>query len=938
MATTPNPSGAAGMVQLGCPICNTAFPVLGIPGKVYDCPSCGKSLKIPETNPQSGLKTTRDSQRRNISLLIPAAILMIMIIVGFVGASLWFTSRNQSPLQSVIALLPPDADAIYQTNFASLRSNPAYQKKIAALDKVLREEFQDLQVQPRSSSVDSLFVSTIKSGEQLLVFAFAEPIQFGNTLTGGRYRQMTQDQFTYQQDRLQEANCWAVDNHGRLLGGPLKLIAAALAREQAEQRASVDANFERFMRDVPGSALAWGTVNIDQLSKNPHLDGLQWNLVLERQGLQLNATAFFRPQTEGEAFLKELEDLEGVLAVLGNGSPALLDWKDIGDLLRKGKADSRGAEVTFRLALDQNLLQTRLQANADAFAKQRNDSWQRIRNAYQLAMDQGDLALTKDEFDQATRSFKKALEFYPDGEEARQKYQSAAAKEQRLSGFFNALAEFDAAHKNKNLARMKAHLEEASVYLRKDQRVLDRAEILRLEERRAQFDWHRKKADDALASLNLEKALESLEAALIIQPMDPEADKLKNSLQLAGTAKKDLARSQEALLANDVEEALKNVDGAQAALRTLTEPLPRDDRLKRLVESMVAKTRDCYRDIIRFARTSSSDHQDKGDRNWQNMDYASSKLEYAQAIADLKKGKDCLEKMKVLSPNEDKYLEETASRVDSEIARLEDLNQRSLGMSHLQKGRRLVAEGKKRLSQSELNADLVSAVAKDLQEAQGEFSKAKDYKEIDVDADAREAERQLARAHTMVRPFDLNMDDKKLPPESWAYDKKKWAAVEKDGKARLQTTVSSATLTAPKDYFPTDFELQVTTGLLDKKGDLRNNWEYYPELFKVVLVGKSKDDADFTITLGQDPRNKLQGSAALTAGTVSHGASFIIGQKKPVTIRMVRVAGGANIYLNEKQLAAIPLNQEFREMSIHINKKVDASPVLFGASLTMHGG
>jgi tetratricopeptide (TPR) repeat protein len=949
MATTPFPPAAAGMVQLGCPLCNTAFPVPGIPGKVYDCPSCGKSLKIPEVIPPKGFEprkekgnTKRSRQHRKISLPISVAILMTLILFGFIGAAWWFTARNPSPLQSYSTVLPADAVTIYHANLATLRKNPAYQKDMTALDKALREEFQDLRVQPSATPVVSLFASTTKSAEQLLVFTFAEPIQFAKALTGGRYRQMTQGPLTYHQDRLQETICWAVDEHGRLLGGSLEQIAAALTRAQTEQSAPIDSKFERFVRDVPGGALAWGAVNVDRLLKNSQFDGLQWNLVLERQELQVNATAFFR-SPDNQLFLRNSEELDDLIAILGDGKPALLDWKDIGDLLRKGKADSRNSEVrdsevTFHVAQDQNLLQTRLQANADVFAKQRNDSWLRIKNAYQLAMDQGDLALTKGEFDLATQSFKKALEFYPDGAEAREKYKSAQADEQQLSVFFKALADFDEAHKSKNLGRMKAQLEEARRYLPKDQRVLDRADRLSLEERQAQFDLQRKKADEALASMNLATALESLDAALAIQPKDTEADRLKTSLQLAIKAKKDLTKSQEALAANDVDEALRNIDDAQLALRTLTNPIPSDNRLKRFVDRMVANTCDCYRDIIRTARTASSDHQDKGDRSWQNMDYAASKQEYTHAIAELKKGKDCLEKMKVLSPTTDKFLEETNSKFDQEIARLEELNHRSLGMSHLQKGRRLVAEGKKRLSKGDLNAVLVQAVAKDFQEAQSEFRLAQGFQDIDVDADAREAERQLARANTMVRPFDLNMDDKKLPPDNWDYDRKKWSVVAKDGKARLQTTVSSAILTAPKDYFPTDFDLQVTAGLLDKKGDLRNNWEYYPDLLKVVLVGKSKGDADFTITLGQDPRNKLQGSAALTAGTTSHGIGFIIGLKKPVTIRMVRVAGGANIYLNEKQLAAIPLNQEFREISIHINKKVDASPVLFGASLTMHGG
>ncbi len=945
MATTPFPSAAAGMVQLGCPICNTAFPVLGIPGKVYDCPNCGKSLKIPEVIPHRGSETRKVEnrtpflrQRQKTSLLMPAAILFTIVIVCTIGAALWFKSRNRSPLQSVMTLLPSDAVAICQTNFASLRNNPTHQKDMAALDKTLCEAFQDLQIQPCSTPVASLFACTTKSGAQLLVFTFMEPIQFGNTLTGGQFRQISQGQFTYQQDRLQGASCWAVDERGRLLGGPLELITAAVTRQQTEQRASADANFERFLRGVPATASAWGAVNFNQLLMNPHLNGLQWNLDLQIQGPQIDATAFLHSQADGEAFLKDPEELNNMLAVPGDGNAALLDWKDIGDLLRKGKADSSGAEVTFRLPLDQNLLQIRLQANADEFAKQRNDSWQRIRNVYQLAMDQGDLALAKDEFDLASQCFKKALEFYPDGAEVRQKYKTAAAEEQRLGVFFKALADFDAAHKNHNLARMKAQLEEARAYLPKDQRVVDRADMLRLEERQTQFDSFRNKADEALASLNLEKALEFLDAALIIQPMLPEANKLKASLQLASTAKKELTESQKALATNDMEIALKNIDGAQAALRTLADPLPNDERLKRLVESMTAQTGDGYRAIIRHARTASSEHQDKGDRSWQNMDYAASQREYTQAIAELKTGKDCLDKMKVLAPNEDKYLEEIAAKLNTEIAGLEDLNRRSLGMSHLQKGRHLVAEGKKRLSQAEINAGMVHTVAKDLQEAQSEFSKAQGFKGIDVEADAREADRQLAKTNAMIHPFNFNMDDKKLPPDNWTFDKKKWAVVSKDGQVRLQTTVSTATLTAPKDYIPTDFELQVTTGLLDKKGDLRNNWGYYPELLKLTLVGKNKEDADFTIVLGQDPRNKLQGSTALTVDTASHGVGFIVGKKDPITIRMVRVAGGANIYLNEKQLAAIPLNQKFREMSIHINKKIDASPVLFGASLTMHGG
>jgi len=252
-------------ISLSCPKCSDVFPVLRIPGIIAGCPRCGQNLQIPESAFQDQFShasaherpvAPRPRQRRGLKILV--CIILLLVVSSSIAGTLWFFLWNRSPLHPYRTAIPDDAVTVFHGDFSALRADPAFEEEKVALDKALQQHFVDLKVEPRSASLVSHFACGMKLGETLQVFTFDRPVRFGDG-TRWRYRKVTDEkEIVFFESRFGGQMYWAVDGQGRLIGGPVNVVTAALERERANRSTAAYDKLAKWVKDIPVGALAWG--------------------------------------------------------------------------------------------------------------------------------------------------------------------------------------------------------------------------------------------------------------------------------------------------------------------------------------------------------------------------------------------------------------------------------------------------------------------------------------------------------------------------------------------------------------------------------------------------------------------------------------------------------------------------------------------------------
>jgi predicted nucleic acid-binding Zn-ribbon protein len=723
-----------GTLPVRCPQCGHVFALLRIPGIMANCPSCGKNLQFPESSPHEQFSQTAvriqsfsGTRPRKRVLKILVWTLVLLIIPAALAAALWFFLWNKSPFEAYRNVIPDDATSVLYVDVAAVRARPEIAKEAKELDEASKAEIKDLRLEPKSARATSLLACFTKAGERLLVVTFDRPIQFADG-PRGRYRM----KMGVLEHRFPPKTCWTVDGQGRLIGGQLEVITDALDRDKTNRKAAGYDQLNKWVKNIPGDALAWGIVDFqggtDDLGggANPfskvRINGLFFTIAYDanksKDGPIFKGGIFFAAHSDAEDFKKALNEMPKALG------------KEYQEMLRNPELETKDTESTLQIAIHHRLLRLAFKFEIQEIEGERKRAWQEAERQFKAKIKEGEKEFDQakkeqrrflpaaDGFRMAVAAFSEALELYSEDADAQERVQSAKKELEEEEKFLQTEKNASEAHvaargayqvaKTAYEKPAKTHFNKKALeeLLRTAFDKLGEARALRPEDDRVKalqgkvidlkdkqetlieekaFDDQKADADKALAPPpDLEKALACFGKALEFQKgvkvRPTEADEAKKIIgdlnQIRETKNKNLGPAQKAIKEKKFADAEGAADGLAPFLKGRL-PLA-DKRLKPILNQMAKDTCDVYRGVMDHLRQGAKDLEQQGMKGLKNADFKTSKRNFSDGISKLDQSQKVCTKIKVLSTED---LGQIEKEIRDKRAELEDFIRKGDGLS-----------------------------------------------------------------------------------------------------------------------------------------------------------------------------------------------------------------------------------------------------------------
>jgi ribosomal protein S27E len=767
-----------GTLPVRCPGCGNIFSLFRIPGINATCPTCGKNLQFPESAPREHLlepaglnQSFVRTQPRKRALKILLLTVLLLIIPASVALALWFFLSNRSAFESYRTMVPEDATSVFQIDLSALRNKPAIADELNALDKALQNEVDDLRIEPRSAQLVSLFACSTKTGEQLIALTFDRPIQFSDGARG-RYRMVAE----ILEHRFPPKTSWAIDGEGRLIGGPLELVTAAIDRVKSNQKTAAYDKLTKWAKDIPSGSLGWGIMDFQKELDNFPGGGNPFNKV------RINALSFTiaydenkskdEPFFKGKAFFASHSDavaFEEALAELSKGLP-----KDFQKMVEKRELETKETEATVKLPINVLLLRDVLQSEIQKIKGNREQAWKEAKRQFDAKLKEGDAQILKaketqrdyrpaaEVFRKAVISFSEATELYPEDLDAKERVQSAKKELGEEEKFLKADEDAKDAHGaakgaydeakgayelskkpfnqealEKGLKKAVDNLGDAKTLRPADVRVKDlQGKIEELKEKHEvlfeekAFDDQLGLADKALREPDLEKALGCLNKSLEfkkgvkVRPAEAaDVGKIVSDLNQIRETRRNLVAAQNAIKEKKFDGAEREAGGLAPFL---TKRLPlADKRLKPVLRQMAKDTCAVYHGVMNNRRQVAKNLETEGIDCWNRADFSASKTNFTEGINKLAQAEKLLPKIKAIS---DESLENIQKQMNDKKMEFEDFNRKGEGLAAvkewLKQGEEQLGKGNELLAHRRNAAELRQAKAA-FEEAEKTFGKAK---------------------------------------------------------------------------------------------------------------------------------------------------------------------------------------------------------------------
>jgi hypothetical protein len=928
------PDGYAN-TTIECPHCSTHFLLATQASTKTSIKKLAPATQLANHQDPGPVVIVTKSRKRRV--FVWCAALAAAFLVGL-ASLLVIVFWRCTPMSEFATVVPDEAATAFKLNLEAIRKVAGVEAEMRDLDTALKGSLRDLGLQPATATLTGLFECNTKSGDELQLWLFDQPVQLDNADTR-RFQPQDFSGVTIWKDQFTPKSHWAVDRHGRLLHGPQELIESAMARQRSKRITTAGQDMSRWASGMPTNSLAWMVSNgfegtpiplplADEL-RGTRVDGQFFSLqYAEQTGPVVTGRWYFPTHSDAKTFAAALAGLKTNLAIT--------EMKLVANALAESRSQRNGKEVDCYIPLPLALARLALQAASENLTHDRTRADQRIQAAYRNHMAKGELALANQRLEEAEAAFTQASRLFPADARSKGKLQQVKTAMERQKQDLDAKRQFEGtlaaaeqALANNELAKARNTLALAARRQQNDVRVANLSQKLKdkEEEARQKLKDKEKEAiyqremvagDLAVEQSDLVMALghfRSASAARPAQAAPRENTAIIQTLQQASASLTvaDKLRGQRDV-AKAYEQTMTAMDSLQAAFAKGADAAR---RFAPALKKMTADTSSGLRRMLDDLLAMSKAREQEGLAAMAKEDYALAARQYQSAETELSKAK-ALVKAVDASPLKGlrESLDEQAKEVDTASASLELNKDKGTGLARLQEGRELLKQAKLELAKSKeasvhlLNAQTVLVNATSALEA------AQKCPGIDAKIElknAREASRRVAK---LVQPID---DDSESPKAfaAWTFAKNQWVLHRQAPRTWVQSVrTPTGTIASPTVEFPVDFELTIEVSIVDKEGQPQNGgWKYLDDFLTIRLVGQDTYSPDLVMVLGKDPAIKFQDLSRVLVGKKSY--SFSSG-KDLVRLRLVRHQGNATLTIGERAIAFFPLGSDFHQLSFSV--------------------
>jgi hypothetical protein len=873
---------------------------------------------------------------------------MLLVAVGL-GTYFFFFSRK-SPLAPFASVIPQDATLALFVNLAEQERTGALREEAEALNQALRSSLVDLNLEPRTAKLTSIFIVTTKTGASIRVWGFEPPVRI-TKCSKGRYHEVEQDGTRFLSDRFDPGASWCVDKDGRLLSGPLELIEAALARSKAHQKTQGYDDLSQWIEEIPASALLWGTASfartdLSQLPLPPvQADALQGTRIsgggfsldyAEDRGLVLQATAFCPSSSDAQACREVLEDLKraSLRSPLLGLPDAQTNWAK--RMMENSVLRDDGSRLLIDTSLPLPMARLALEAETRQILQAQGAFKERLREAYRERMKQGASALRDEHFQEAETAFTEALDLLPGDGAAQDQLNAARQAWERRKLFDRNIAEANQALASGDLDQAKTRLNGARKLRPLDSQLTQMITKWQdLVQERA-FEKAFREGNAALAALDLAGAEDAFQAAARIRPKEGKVQESLTALHKARHAQSLVAKAEKALASQDNAAAY---DAAKMAKEiVLAELKSAGESFKPIEQKLAGDTAQVIRGLIRSCRQSSVVCQERAEQAARTKDYATAVEEFTHGLQDLDKAMSFLKGFALLDGP--KEAESTRKEIAADITALDLGRKKARGQASMQRARGLIAGAHEDLTLARKEGPRLLSARQKLRDALESLEEAKQLPGTAPDPVIEQTRNDLAKVAKLMRPLHVDINEGRAL-DGWAYNKEQLVFRTSETRTWAQAAgTASASLASPVTEFPVDFELAIEFSLLDRFGKLSNtSWRNFQDLLVITLLAKEKGAPDLVIKLGKERQRKL---AEISMGENTHHLGHLADSNNPVSsLRLVRHRGRLVLLVDGKAMASSIAENDFKQVVITLTnggrtQVIDVFPILFQVTLALH--
>jgi hypothetical protein len=963
----------------------------------------------------------RRPRRRGFPRLVLAFLFLAVLIAS--GILSWlFLFPHKSPLTPYTHVIPADTVLVVNLDLAAQEKTALLREETTALQQALRGSLKELHLEPSTARPASLFTAVTRKGEVLRLWQFSEPVNLDKS-SRGRYEESKKSGTRFLQDRFEPTICWCVDEKGRLLSGPGPLLEGARTRTRTNKKTPAFDDLDRWITDVPSNALLWGVVDFGRLPlkelplppeqsaalANSRANGVFFSLSpAEKYGLSLQAQVFCPNKTDAQVCRAVLDNLKPQMAAALE--PRLPDdqAKQAARALAASPFQEEDAKLFVSLALPLSLARLGLQAQTDDLLQAQKEVKKKADKAYLEEMDKGAKAFAKEQFPEAEAALGLASDLYPASTKAREKLAVVRAAWERKKRFDQYLASFDQssdaaeqfnaaadqglhgkgldlarekiAPAKERLAQVKDKLDQAKEKLTQAREKLKQAGELRpldpvlaarskkwqaLDKKRQElsveqsFQQQFREANVALADQELEQAEKLFQAARLLRPKDGGVQGTLGTLKKLQAVKARLAEAQKAQAKKDREataQALKK------AANDIWEELKKsDERFSPVVKELAGDTTQAYLSLIQSSRASIREVKWQGQRAVLEGKYPAAIRRFTEVLEELKTTRRFVTDAASLANLPE--LERDKQQLAAESAAVDRERKASQGQLYLQEARKLVNAGHAdEVARWQGGQKLFEAQIK-YRQALAKLQEAAKCPGTEKDPLFEQTRKALDEVARLIQPLDLKLKTGKLPAD-WDFDKKSWKVHTLGSQTWLQVaqTQKSGSLESPEVEFPTDFELALDFGLLDREGAPNNyRWKTCEDLLTVLLIARESSSPNLVIRLGKDPASTkpwYYDVPVLKIGDQGYEVGRLGRSKhRVIAFRLLRQKGNLRVLLDGEEVAALPVEKyfkkaapgDFKQLFIQVKngfgsvphdgklfREMVAYPVLYRVSLTLY--
>jgi hypothetical protein len=891
-----------------------------------------RSIHQPDNDPFPPGKPASTKWRKialfsglGVVLIAGILILCFLLLKGHTALSPFATDI---PQEAVVAML---------FNLEEFRKVPGLDAEIAEMDGALKEFFRDLNLEPGSAKLNSLFLSATKEGETIRIWVFDQPIQIG-TASAGRFRMAKIDDATLWQDKFAFPNHWCVDNKGRLLHGPKDLIESAIARKKTGKATRASEELSRWGSEVPSNSLIWTVADFSR-TEAKEFKFFPRNLAEDLKGTRINGQFFFMDYSEkdgpvlhGKWFCPTHSDakscadsLEGLKKHIGKLAEGLFAGsyvKNLNKVLKESQFEVEEKEIKIQLSIPLAFPRIGFEFISKSFRKGRELVEEQFRRAFHKQMRQGEIAFGKQNYEEAKLAFSEALNLYPEDLLAKGKLEEAKraldGKKQSLETKRQldlTLEEVAKALASSELGKAREKLAAAEKIQPNDPRLVEFEKRLKDMENEVKYQANVSDGDKALSQSNLELALTHFQNANRSQP---NREKVRATILAIETFQKAAKLLEEGKDFRTQKKVSQAYDQAKKIKDTIfgdfRSKIEGDIRFKGVLEKMTEDTSNFLWEMFKDLRELSLEKKDKAQQAWNKKDFPLAVKENGDSQLELAKAKDFLQGLKSFPIKElSKEIEKKEKELDEEYSSLDLVRRKAEGLILLEQGKDYLKDGHLLLTQAKRDSFRLLEAQEVFKNALKKIEAAAKCPGIDVKEELKKAQIASDQVAKLIRPINLDFT-KSADLKGWAFPKDQWSHLE----GRLQSAkVATSNLSFPGIEFPADFVLTMEISIV-KGGKFRNDyWKSVNDFLTVRLGGN--DSPELVISLGKDPNVKFQDLAQITLGKKSYSLPSV-DKASSVTVQLVRKNGTAALIVQERTIGdSFSLDGQLNQLSIAVN-------------------